>query len=334
MGCRRALNLIFVVLTVLSVSDRALGAEADVLSVTASDDVLAELGVTRDRLQYLVHVEIAASSSTDVADLRAFVDPTTDGEGVAITLVDRASSRTDSRVVMLAKVEPSARARVVALALAEMVRAHRSSATPSPSAGGAPPKPPAPDHSEASKDVAPPSASSRPAPPPQHLSIDGMAGLSQLPKRGSTLFEARVAGERLVTGFIWARAQIGVAVGAASDPLGDARLTLPSLALGLRARSDPGATFSVGFGPTLDAGVAFASGSSAMAHASSDDALTLRASLDADLRARLGPALFVVVAASGGYLLRGAELRADDRVIMGASGAALGALCGLGATWP
>jgi len=151
---------------------------------------------------------------------------------------------------------------------------------------------------------------------------------------GTAIFEGRIAGEKRIARPLWARVGAGIGLGGASDAAGDVRLVLPSIALGLRARSDPRATFAIGVGPTVDVGVAFASGSSSTARTLSKEAVTVRASLDADGRARLRGPLYAVVAVSGGVMVRGAELRADDRVVVGASGLALGVLAGVGAILP
>lgn len=349
MGVRRALRLLAPVLalataTFLSTAPRASAQSesastgAGALGLGASAEALQPLGIDADRLAYHARVETGATVAlvSDAVDLRAFVDPTTDGSGVAITLVDRAATRSDSRVVALADVPRGDRARVVAIALGEMVRARRAAVPPpatSPAAPAAPPGSPAASSSSApaaAAEAPPPAAVSPPA-----MAIEAMGGGAWFSQRNSALVDLRLGGERRLALPLWARAELGLGLGGASDRAGDVALVLPSIALGVRLRADVSRSLVLGAGPMLDAGVAFASGAASTgARGLTAEALTVRAAIEADGRLRVADSVYFVLGLGVGVMLRGAELHADDRVPLAAAGLALGARAGVGIALP
>jgi hypothetical protein len=295
------------------------GASARPITIALATDeaALAALGISIERLMYHTRIEASAVvvAAPAPAALRAFVDPGTDGLSVAITVEDRARARTDSRVIPLADVAASDRARVVALGLAEVVRAFAVA-----------PAPPTGARAQAAQAAPIPAAaietpSATPAESPPTGAVDVTVGAIGFPADGAWLIDPRAGVERRLSGALWARADVGVWIGGAQDALGDARLTVPSLGLGLMWRIDPTRALTLGAGPMLDVGVAFGSADArAASRAAAETALTLRASLAADMRVRIVGPLALTAGASAGGMLRGAELRADDRVLLAATG--------------
>lgn len=320
-----------------------------VLVLASSDESLRSLGLTFERLAYLIEVESAVTvrpvtPGEDTTNTwRAFVDPTVDGSGVAITWVDGSagggrshwvdgsagggtSQRTDSRIVSLVSVPVSDRARVVALALGEMIR-------------GAPrtvPEPAQPRAAPASTQPAtavvlePPQRPTRPI-PSRRYGAELLVGALWYPQRDSAAIEFRGALERELAHPFWLRGELGFGVGRAGGPAGDVQVAVPSIGLGMRLRSNTRATVVLGIGPLFEAGAAFVSGSAKDdPRVQSTRVFVLRAALEGDLRLRLGPRLYGVAGGSFGVMLQDVELRADDGSTYGAAGLVFGGRLGLG----
>jgi hypothetical protein len=289
------------------------------LTIATDEAALAALGISVERLMYHTRIEanavIVPPAASDSAELHAFVDPGTDGLSVALTLEDRAHARTDSRVILLTDVGLPDRARVVALGLAELVRAFapRRQVREGPHAP-APPALPSPVPAVEVPQLGP-------AELPATVALDASVGAIAFPMHGAWLVDPRIGAERRLAGALWARADLGVWLGGADDTLGNARLVVPTLDLGVMWRVEPNKVFTLGAGPMLGVGVAFASADAiGSSRATAESALTMQVLLGADLRVRvLGP-LALTAGASAGVMLRGAEVRADDRVLLAATG--------------
>jgi len=290
---------------------------------------LATVGIAVATLTYLVRIETGQdlAIAAETADVRVFVDPTTDAAGVALTLEAPGATETESRVVPLTDVPHADRARAVSLAIAELIRTHDAripaarTQTP-PHAEGLP-------RSTGDAPAAPLMAPSNGARGDEWgVELSGMA--LAFPATGAWLMGPAATAERTVSRTMALRVRLGVDLGGASDALGDARLVVPTAAVGAMVRTAPTTVLRLGAGPSLETGIAFASADAvAAATARPGVAATIRAALAVDLRVRLSDRMALVIAAEPGWMVRGAELRSEGRTLLGATGFALGAGAGV-----
>lgn len=203
-----------------------------------------------------------------------------------------------SAEVDLADVPPSARARTLALAIGELAR-NASAATP-------------------------PNVATRPQPP--SLGGGGSLGLRTFPNDATTLLalsgEASIpiAGE----GTWKARIAPGVQLGRREDPLGSVTLVVPSFGAGVLYSSRPD-NVQFELGPLAEVGYAIGVVSprgDAVGESASGWVIT--AGLTGGARFRLTEHTGLTVGLQLGHVVRGLQLRAEDRRVIGVSGPMLG----------
>lgn len=325
----RALRWLLVVWLLLCVQSAYAqpSAPAERLLVSASDGALAPLSISVDRLVVLIGIETKLEVVTEgEAPLRAYVDPADDRESVAVTFT--AETKTDSRVVALGDVAAGERARVVALALSEMIRARRHATVEAPPAAAlSAPAPPEPSHPVQPREpVAPPRK-------PTSRSFELTAGPLWFAQRKNVALDWRGAFDVQLRRPFWLRGEIGLAIGRSGTAADHVELVVPSLALGMRVRSNPDAVLSVGAGPVFDTGLAFVQGTAEARSRGPTRVLVFRSALEGDVRLRLIGRVYAVLGASFGVMLRDVERRTSSGETFGAAGLALGARLGVGGTF-
>lgn len=233
----------------------------------------------------------------------------------------------DERLVVdVTDVSDGAAPRVLALAIGEAARLHV--ARPERAAPPAPPARPA--------NVTPTAPAPTSLPPPSTPAIGVLVsaslGARAFGAAGNVGFEPRLAiGLVHRSGVV---AELGGAyfTAGASDPLGDVRLHAVGASLAVAYERALASRVFVRAGPRLDVGVAFGSGtatSTALASSTSGALVSLvgEGVVSVGLGAR-NPWLLVAIDAGG--VLRGIDLRADDRTPLAALGASFGGRLGLG----
>jgi hypothetical protein len=229
----------------------------------------------------VLRVELAAdgigvASATPSADRAPTValDPETCGASAeSATLTFTWGQTRRSRVVALADVGPEARARVLAIAAAELVRAALASArtaasatpaaVPGPSANAAPAAPALRldvDVRVGSQPFAPvPARTARPEAEPQPpfpIALSLAAEARSFPAGNAGLFGSRVGARWSFLGWSALAVDAGALFGGARDPLGDVDETLASASVSFLGQ---GGTERVAFGvgPRIEGGVAW-----------------------------------------------------------------------------
>ena len=303
-----------VVVALLTVLAKAARADTPPLDVS----VEAGTGVESKALEGHLAVEL------DRATGPQRVEVARQGASLRVRLVYADGS--DERLVVDVTDVSDGAPRVLALAIGEAARLHV--ARPERAAPPAPPARPA--------NVTPTAPAPTSLPPPSTPAIGVLVsaslGARAFGAAGNVGFEPRLAiGLVHRSGVV---AELGGAyfTAGASDPLGDVRLHAVGASLAFAYERALVSSVFVRAGPRLDVGAAFGSGtatSTALASTTSGALVSLvgEAVVSVGFGAR-NPWLLVAIDAGG--VLRGIDLRADDRTPLAALGATFGGRLGLG----
>jgi hypothetical protein len=286
-------------------------------------NVEAGAGVESKALEGHLAVEL------DRASAPQRVEVARQGASLRVRLVY--ADESDERLVVdVTDVSDAAAPRVLALAIGEAARLHVARPERAPPAPSPSPVRPA--------NVTPPAPSpTSPAPTSTLAPAVGMLVSASLSARafgaaGTVGFEPRLAiGLVHRSGFV---AEVGGAYFAAgaSDPLGDVRLHAVGASLAVAYERALASRVFLRMGPRLDVGAAFGSGTpTGTALASSTSGALVSLIGEAVVSVRLGarnPWLLFAIDAGG--VLRGIDLRADDRTPLAARGPTFGGRLGLG----
>ncbi len=268
--------------------------------------------VDLNALAALLHLELGTPVTLRVGE------PARSGQVTAIRLsfasngivdqwqvtVVRVANEGQSAVIDLRDVPVDARARALALAVAEVVRVTA--------------EPPKSDLSAA------------PDPPPTlelRTTVDGAVGVRFFPVYATTLTDVRagVSSSPLFNAPAWrARVDVGVAVGSRQASLGRVGVVMPSSRVAA-VRAGEGERYGFEVGPELGVGYAIASGTpNEGVTASRGTGWIVTAGLAANARVRIGERAGLELGLQLGHVLRGLELVAGDRPAAGIGGPFMG----------
>ncbi len=233
------------------------------------------------------------------------------GEHVRIALEDSAGTRTIVRDVDSIEVEPTTRARVIALATAELLQRERMPWPPLRTAPVPLPTPPAPVER-----------------------LDNWAALRVHARAfsgsSSVWLGPELAYDRRLPGPFEMETRGSVAATGGEDPLGRARLGLASITFAGFVVARPHPSVRIGFGPAIELGVGWASGTAnAGALAASGAAPLLAFAAESTLRARVHRQLWLTMSMRAGAAALGMYARAAERQVAGAQGPSLALATGL-----
>lgn len=221
------------------------------------------------------------------------------------------------RAILLDGADADSRARVAAVAIAELILATRGVSAP-------PPRMPAP--AEVAPAVLPDVRVTIPAPPEPtaeawRLQLAAAVGGAFFPTASAGLGSLRV-GARLAAPPEWPwllELSLRGATGAGASSFGGTRVHQASLQLGalVATRGDP---IEIGGGVELDLGVVWLGGvdEAGVDHEWVDPAVVLSAR--GALSGRVAPSVALTVDVRAGWTLVGAELRSGERTVVGAAG--------------
>jgi hypothetical protein len=259
---------------------------------------------------------------------------------VLVTIEDHATSKKVERRVPLADVDDAARPRVLALAVAELLRATWLELT---LREAPPPEVPVPDtvRSAMVRQVAaalgPALGAGTPrevvAEPPSKLPAPSLAVASRVfPSTQTVLFGGDAAGTMPVLApGLAARLDGRVLVGTAHDPLGDVNLGLATVGGALMLASPREATVWAAVGPHVELGVAWASGSplDQATESRRGAGFVSTASLLGAFYVRITRQWDLALELEGGATVASFEARADTRRVTSVDGAMFGVALGL-----
>lgn len=282
------------------------------------------------------HVEVTSTGvpPEDAARLMAVPDACRE-RALGATLTFTRGSDHKERHVDLTNVAPNAKARVLALAAAELLRTALAPPLPAPAPAPAPePVPPAPaapivlhitlDAPPAPR--APPPAAGNVAAP--FLSLVGEA--RTFPRGAAGLFGGRVALSIPLRPAVALTLDLGAAFGGAQDPLGDISSLLAGGSVGVAlVAGPPGVRFLVG--PRVDFDWAHFRGhayASTTLESSADSAAAF-ALLSATTHVAVDGHLWATLGLDAGLSLYGYGARADGRHVVDVLGPTLGVRVGL-----
>ncbi len=297
---------LLVVLACAGTSARAAAGEPSIEVAAAVADDIDAAALARS-----LRIELGA----EAAEVAVAVEPAPDGVLVVVRM--RGEERRET--VVLSDAPKNARVRVLALAIGEIVR--RPAQAPPASAPIAPPiAPTAPPASEVP----------RPPPPPRPFALSLEGGARITADRSRTFPFARLVGHAVVARAWALHVSFDGARDAADDALGRAALTVLAIGAGSSLRATSSA-LSFELGPRVLAGWASGTGTAgASATSRAIDSLVVLGGVGARLRFPDASRLFGTVDAEIDYALRGLELRADDRVLLGLTGVVLSIGAGVG----
>jgi hypothetical protein len=261
---------------------------------------------------------------------------------IGVTVQAASTGKSVRRAVSIGDAPAPLRARLLALAVAELVRSSWSEIGMAPVT--APPVlarpaapalvpifvPTLPPAALAVEPVAPPTAAPPPSPPRVHLSaaFEARALVGHLAAEGGRLGASIALSSRVP---LRLTLDGGALFGTRFDRLGSIDVVFGSGALGLVGQL-PIARAIVELGPEIELGGVWARGHAfdpAVAEAAGS-AFIVATSFGATVRGRLGDRVWLSAALRGGAVLRGAELLAETREAGGFTGAMLGVRAGLG----
>lgn len=292
--------------------------ERHALHTFVSAPACASRPASLDEISELVDIEVRAQNvrTSGTGGRARLLVTIEDCEGRVATLSLESSDGSTSEVRTLdtSGIEPRTRPRVIALAIAEMLRRTRIF-VPRPAVLPEPPPPPAL-----------PSI----ARPPQNRLL-ALEGQVRIFGRDTTA----LAGTQLELSIpLLSHAELGiragVALGGQSDPLGSVTLGLASVRLAPRLVTHPHPRLAFAAGPTFEIGAGWASGSSTSESvvASSGTASVVVIGLTGCLRAEVVSPFWLVSCMEGGGALAGLRTLASTRDAGGLRGITLGASVG------
>jgi hypothetical protein len=292
-------------------------------------------------------ISVASAAPSVASGPTVALDPATcaaTAESATLTFTFGQTRR--SRVVALADVGPEARARVLAIAAAELVRAALAStrtaasaapaAVPGASADAAPSAAPTLRLEVDVRVRSPPSASASATHadtdplPPSPLAISLAAEARSFPAGNAGLFGGRAAARWSFPGWFALAIDAGALFGEARDPLGGVDETLASA--GVSFLGQGGTERAVfGVGPRIEAGVAWFRGRAfdASTIASSVSSPVLFLALTSFASFRIAGSWSGLAALDAGTSLSSYGARADDRQVARFAGAMISARTGL-----
>jgi hypothetical protein len=256
-----------------------------------------------------------------------------------VAIEDAATDKRVARRIALGDVAPPARARALALAVAELLRASWLELTvpdaPPPQAPVAPVVRAAVARRIAATVPAAPAASlagegSRLRPRTTGISVAGV--WRAYPSTDTAMAGGRVS---IATPFLaeslLVRFDAGAAFGAARDVLGDVTTGLASAGGAVVFATPRDAMFGFAAGPRLEAGLAWASGTATVSttSSSSGSGFVASASLLSVVSFRIAPTWWLAFELEGGGVISPFEARADARRVSATEGAMLGVALGL-----
>jgi hypothetical protein len=304
-------------------------------------DVVAFVALLRIELATdgVASVDVAgAPGQAPLAVISLEVTPcSADAREVLVTIDDAATRKSVRRAIHLGDVVPSGRARALALAVAELMRASWAELAmpdvPPPVATvPAAVREGALERAARASARAPSNRPGAPAAPRRpwllSLQLEGRAFLGS----GSGLVGARGGAMLPVLGPLRLRLDAGALYGTTTDVLGDVELQLLSGRIGLALASDS-EMLAAELGPRLELGWGGAEGRpfDSDTRGSSGGAFVSTMSLAALLRVRLVDRWWAVIEPEVGGVLRGFRARADERAPGGITGAMVGVGLGFAA---
>ncbi len=309
-------------------ADALLGILTAELRGDGVDRVLVGVGTAgQDESRALASIELtSASCDSSVSE-------------IDVAIEDAATNKRVSRRIALGDVTWLARARALALAVAELLRASWLELTvpdaPAPDAPVAPAVREAVVRRLAAAIPAGSAASavgeeSRRLPPSTGASLVGV--WRAYPSTDTPIYGGRASvAVPFLTDSLLLRFDGGVAFGAARDVLGDVTTGLAGAGGAVLFTSPRDATLAIAVGPRLEAGLAWASGSSvaATASSSSGSGFVASASLLGIVSLRIAATWRLVFELEGGGVISPFEARAEARRVSGVEGAMLGLALGL-----
>ena len=259
---------------------------------------------------------------------------------VLVTIEDHATSKKVERRVTLADVDEAARPRVLALAVAELLRATWLELTLPDAPRPEVPVPAAVRGAMARQATAALGpglgasyAGEAAASPPSRTPVPSLAVASRVfPSTQTIMFGGDAAGTLpVLSSSLAARLDARVLVGTAHDPLGDVNLGLATAGAALMLASPRNVPVWAAVGPHVELGVAWASGSpvdqSTQSHRGAGFVST--ASLLGAFYVRITPQWDLALELEGGATLASFEARADTRRVTSVDGAMFGVALGL-----
>lgn len=310
-------------------------------------DTAAWLGLVRNELETdgVEQVEVAPTPhgpDTALAILRVEVSPcTADAEAVTVSIDDLVTRKSVRRVVALDDVPPAGRARALALAAAELLRASWAElalpAVPLPEA-------PVPTairravlaHMRPAVMAEAATAATPPTEAPMQWWAGGAFEARTFPGQNGALLGARaiVTWDPLPTFPLRLRLDAGGATGTAFARRGEVELRTASIAVGA-SFAGGGDRVDIAVGPRLEAGWAWIQGvpANAMDVGRSADSGVVFASLTASVRVALTRRLRALVDVAVGQTLSYVTVVADDDRVTGLRGPSLSLAVGFGGAW-
>ncbi len=280
------------------------------------------------------HVEVTTDGNVQDAPI-VTATPETCGDGArGATIVLRRGEQRTERYVELSDVPANAKARVLALAAADLLRANFAASAPPPPAAPAPfelhvvvDAPPAPAVVAATPILVPPAP---PPPPPRALTLSLTGEARSFPSASTGLFGGRLSLASPLGRWFSLGVDADVGAGSARDALGSVTTLVLGGAVGVALAAGPDA-FRVHLGPKLEVDwVRFAaSGNLATTLASAADSAVVLLMLSATAHVRVIGGLYGLIGLDAGASLRGYEARADGRTVAGVIGPMLGLRIGI-----
>ena len=224
----------------------------------------------------------------------------------------------EDRDIALGDVAATEAPRVLALALAELSQAHTAVPPIAPKPAPAAPKPAPPAEAPAPVRAAPVTFGGEAAVGARGYTLAGTLALE--PRIG--IFLRHTSGARLDLAVVYQTAW-------ASDAIGSVSFNAIGGALGLSYSHAILPGFFLRFGPRVDVLAAFGSGTATgLARATNEQAAVVGLVAEVAASVQFFRVLPLVVVIDGGGMVRGFELRADDRTPLAARGATFGARLG------
>ena len=319
----------------IAIATRARAAEPRASSsVTAHPSGCGALPWSRDAWIDLLRVELAADGirvafssapPTPGAAPEVTVDPAScDAAADRATLVFSSGDARRVRVVALSDVPLAARARVLAIAMAQLVREGMALETLPPAL----PPPPKPDTAltidvHVRVDPPPPAPHSRDPKAPS-IVVFGVGEARTFASTSTGLFGGRAGMRVAIVPLLAFELDAGALVGVKSDLLGRVEETLPSAGASVLAMGGD-ARVAFGVGPRIEAGYAIFRGRSAAASIaeSTAHAPVVFFALTAEVTAHIASSLHAFAALDAGTTLLSYGARADDREVAAFDGALL-----------
>lgn len=267
-------------------------------------EVAASLDSTIDRTELARSLRVELGSESGSVE-RIVVEPSAGG---ALVLVKLESEERRERV-LLDDTPAASRARVLALAIGEIVRRKRVQAS-APEASGKPTR------SAPSPPVAAPLAPREP--PDVAVALEG--GALFAPRAARSLPFVRAVAFVMVSSRFAVRLGLDGMLDRADDVLGKAQLMAVVASVGADARLSIGPV-TIEAGPQVSAGWAHGAGSAVGdAEGGSADAPVVFGGVGARVQVPARGRVFAALGLGAAYAIRGLELRADERRMLGLSG--------------